>query len=258
MIMTRDSWKALAEEYSAQHIHTCSCRGIGFVRVSAPVGHSLFGKALPCVCRRDMRARERAQALRRESGISDVELSTWTFEMFNSASCRPAEVVEEMTRIKQSCEHYAEKPQGWLLMTGVPGSGKTHLAYAIAATSLRVDRPVYAHPVPDMLDVLRSGYDSGGYDVLLERIKGVELLVLDDLGAQRGTEWEREVLYQIINHRYAKRLGMVVTMNRPVEDLDERLASRLSEGSEAAGGWSRWLRLPCSDYRPHKGWKRRT
>ena len=253
--MSRAVWQQAAEDYSEQHIQTCSCRGIGFVRINAPLGHVLFGKAVPCVCKRDGRMRERAQAMRRESGISDIEMATWTFESFRPGLCQPNNTIDAMKTIKSQCERYAKQPEGWLVLSGPIGCGKTHLAYAIAAESLRADRPVYAHSVPGMLGILRSGYESGGHDVMIARLQDVDLLVLDDLGAQRGTDWERETLYILVNHRYSKRLPMVVTMNHPRSDLDERIASRLAEGSESVRGWTTWLKIPCGDYRPRKGWK---
>jgi len=113
-------------------------------------------------------------------------------------------------------------------------------------------RSVYAHTTPDLLDKLRQGYNDGSYDNWLESLKSVDLLVLDDLGTERATEWAAQALFQIVNHRYSKRLPLVVTTNLSVEDarrMDARLVSRLLEGANQEGGWTRVLTMPCADFR---------
>jgi DNA replication protein DnaC len=86
----------------------------------------------------------------------------------------------------------------------------------------------------------------------MESLKDVGLLVLDDLGTERATEWAAQALFQIVNHRYSKRLPLVVTTNLSVEDarrMDARLVSRLLEGANQEGGWTRVLTMPCADFR---------
>lgn len=253
-----EAWRDEAERYSQRYITVCSCGGAGYVRLNVPLGHRLFGKAVPCVCRRDSIAKQHAQDLRRLSGMSDVEMSQWMFGTFEPRLARTPvgreanKIVEAMRGVKRQCETYAKTPQGWLVLYGVPGTGKTHLAYAIASECLARDVPVYAHSVPEMLEMLRGGYDTGDYARWLAMIQGVDMLVLDDLGAQRETGWSADTLYQIVNHRYSKRLPMVVTTNVDLagSEYDHRIISRLKEGSETAHGWSRWLTLPCGDFRP--------
>jgi DNA replication protein DnaC len=136
------------------------------------------------------------------------------------------------------------------------GSGKSHLAYGIAIACLVASVPVYAATVATLLDTLRAGYDDGSYTELLGITQSVELLVLDDLGAEKATEWAAEKLYQIINERYASRLPMVVTTNHnpltPGGNVDERIVSRLTEGARTGHGWSRIVTLPCGDYRTQR------
>ena len=86
-------------------------------------------------------------------------------------------------------------------------------------------------------------------------LKEVELLVLDDLGAQRDTGWALDTLYQVINFRYVQHLPLVVTTNMDLNKagLDERLVSRLVDGAQAESGFSRRLMMPCADFRVTRG-----
>jgi len=258
----RREQNSAALDFSFEHIHTCCCGGHGFVRVDRPVGHILFGVPIPCICQRDEQARRRAERLRATSGISETEMQEWQFTTFHPELCQSVngdrpQVVQRMAGIKGSCQEYAARPDGWLILQGPPGTGKTHLAYAIAGECLRKGRPAFAHTVPDILQLLRNAYDDEGmFDKALDDLKNVDLLVLDDLGAQRDTSWAMETLYQILNYRYARRLGLVVTTNldlaNATDEIEPRLLSRLREGTQAERGWVRLLSLPCVDFRPYR------
>jgi DNA replication protein DnaC len=129
---------------------------------------------------------------------------------------------------------YAANPEGWLVFHGGYGCGKTHLAAATANTRLAQNRSATFVSVPDLLDHLRSTYAPDSpvtYDQLFEEIRTTPFLVLDDLGTQSATRWAEEKLYQLFNYRYNARLPTVVTTNLNLDDLDPRVASRLSDPS---------------------------
>jgi DNA replication protein DnaC len=86
--------------------------------------------------------------------------------------------------------------------------------------------------VPDLLDHLRSAYAPDSeldYNDFFEGIRQAQLLILDDLGTQISTQWAREKLYQLFNHRYMNRLPTVITTNNSLDEIDGRLASRMSD-----------------------------
>jgi DNA replication protein DnaC len=125
---------------------------------------------------------------------------------------------------------FAQKPQGWLLLRGTYGCGKTHLAAAIANECIARGQPVLFINVPDLLDHLRATFGPSSevsFDQRFEEIRDAPVLVLDDLGTQNTTPWAQEKLYQIFNHRYNAQLPTVVTTNQDLEDIDSRLRSRL-------------------------------
>ncbi|MFD5319377.1 ATP-binding protein [Streptomyces sp. NPDC127098] len=120
-----------------------------------------------------------------------------------------------------------------LLMVGPTGTGKTHEAFgairALAAAGARL--AWQATTAADLYAALRprAGVDT---ERELNAIARCPLLLLDDLGAAKGSEWTEEVTYRVINHRYAEMLPTLVTCNLPIGQLrqavGERVASRLA------------------------------
>ena len=82
-----------------------------------------------------------------------------------------------------------------------------------------------------MLDWLRASYSaySDSYQERFDRIRTVPVLILDDLGAESGTEWAGEKIFQILNYRTVNQLATVITTNAGLSELDGRIASRLSD-----------------------------
>ena len=107
---------------------------------------------------------------------------------------------------------------------------------AIGNYRLAAGEPVLFQVVPDLLDHLRSAYAPGseaGYDELFESVRQAPLLILDDFGTQISTEWAKEKLYQLFNHRYTFHLPTVITTNNSLDEIGGRLASRMSDPQSA-------------------------
>lgn len=121
-----------------------------------------------------------------------------------------------------------------LLLTGRVGRGKTHQAWgalrALAVTGLRGGWQ--AVTAADMYAALRprAGVDS---ETVFQRYARTSVLVLDDVGASKSTEWTEEINYRLVNHRYENELPTLFTSNLPPKDLasmvGDRVASRLIE-----------------------------
>ena len=127
---------------------------------------------------------------------------------------------------------FAKSPEGWLVLIGVTGCGKTHLAAAIANYRLQAGKPVKFEVVPDLLDHLRftfSPESQVSYDQLFEEVKNAPLLILDDFGEQSTTPWAQEKLYQIINYRYNARLATVITTRCSLDEIESPVSSRLAD-----------------------------
>jgi DNA replication protein DnaC len=112
------------------------------------------------------------------------------------------------------------------------GSGKTHLAAAIAHHQQQMGVNVTFVTVPDLLDYLRLTYSPSApvsFDQRFQLVRNAPLLVLDDLGTENATPWAKEKLFQILDHRYVSRLPTVITTAKTVEQIDSRVASRLAD-----------------------------
>jgi len=127
--------------------------------------------------------------------------------------------------------HYARNLNGWLLLQGGYGCGKTHLAASIANFAVDMGVPTLFLTVPDLLDMLRFSFDSEDttFENRFNEIRNASLLVLDDFGTQNTTGWAQEKLFQIVNYRYINKLPLVITTNLGLDDIDARFRSRLSD-----------------------------
>lgn len=207
------------------------CGGIGYLRRDVPIDHPDFGKPIPCECRRTELASRRLDTLK---GISNLNLLTrLMFETFRLDVLGLNYVKQKnLNNAYRDAREFAEKPKGWLLISGGYGCGKTHLAVAIAHYVVNQGNPAFFVLVPDLLDHLRATYNpqaTVSYDQRFDEIRQAPLLILDDLGAHSSTAWAQEKLFQLFNARYNARLPTVVTTNLELEDLDLRLRSRLSD-----------------------------
>jgi DNA replication protein DnaC len=205
------------------------CGGLGYLRVDVPVGHPDFGKIVDCQCRRKQVSQQVHQRLFSLSNLD--QLSNLTFENFEprgriGLSSYQADSIE---LAYNQAHQFAQSLQGWLLLEGHFGSGKTHLAAAIANFVVSLGVPTLFLTVPDLLDTLRFSYDDpeSSFEKRFEEIRQITLLILDDFGTQNATPWAQEKLFQIINYRYINRLPLVVTTNLALEEIEGRIRSRL-------------------------------
>jgi DNA replication protein DnaC len=202
------------------------CKGAGYVRADVPYGHPSFGKPIACECKEAERKTKRRRQLQEMSNLG--AFYDKSFRNFN----RNVNGIQEAF----NCAYeFAQDPNGWLLLIGPNGCGKTHLAAAIANKSLEDGALVLFATVPDLLDHLRAAFaptSNEVYDQLFSRMREAEVLILDDLGAQQSSPWANEKLFQLLNYRYNSRFPTVITANsRGLQGIDERIRSRLTDAS---------------------------
>ena len=188
------------------------------------------GEARPCECRKRKIRRARTRGMQstipeRYRGVS------FDRPPISNMAADPgtAAVVRE---IRDYCENIdAELDEGngvWL--HGSAGTGKTSLAMLISKTALEAGHSVAIYSMPRLLARIRRTYDADsneeGYLAFFDRLTSVDLLHIDDLGAEKRTDWVLEQLYAIVDRRYEERRSIVVTTNLDTDDLREQIGDR--------------------------------
>jgi DNA replication protein DnaC len=186
--------------------------------------------ARPCGCREQRLARVRTR------GVASVIPTRYRGVSFDrppvSDMARDlqtkAAVAEVRSYIDQLDERLDEGRGLWLF--GDTGTGKTTLAMLVSRTAIERGRTVAIYSLPKLLARIRRTYDSepGGdsYLSFFERLTSVDLLHIDDLGAEKRTDWVMEQLYALINERYESQRSIMVTTNLPHEELEDQVGQR--------------------------------
>jgi DNA replication protein DnaC len=192
------------------------CDGTGFVIDEQP------NTATDCTCRplRISRAKARRLEARLPQRYRDV-----AFERFPVTEM-PAPVVATVRRFTRDIHRNLDEGKGlWLF--GDVGTGKTTLAMLVSKAGIAAGRSVAIYSLPRLMNVLREaiGSDDGKLE-LIDRLAAVDLLHLDDVGAENGTDWVLEQLYSIVNTRYEEGRSLVVTSNLDPDALAEQIGHR--------------------------------
>ncbi|MGH3923624.1 MAG: ATP-binding protein [Pseudonocardiaceae bacterium] len=150
----------------------------------------------------------------RDARVTVVEVAAWVNGLIVTASAT------KMTRVQHG---------GSLLLLGPTGTGKTWQAYGVLRAL--ADSGVYCDwtmvTAPDLFASLRprAGVDS---ERVYERYLGAKLLVIDDLGAQKDSEWTEEYLGRLIDARWRDELATLITSNVPATAFSVRFGTRIT------------------------------
>lgn len=120
-----------------------------------------------------------------------------------------------------------------IILEGASGSGKSHLAAGIVkALSMKGYTAIF-QSVPELLARLKATYDKGNNDAgeaeIMDALGECELLVLDDVGAEKPSAWSEERLYLLIDRRYRNKKATIITTNLAVSELDKALGIRATD-----------------------------
>lgn len=166
------------------------------------------------------------------AGLSLPLLREMTFESFDVRSLSlPPDAARNLREAFTTARNFARDPDGWLVLLGGTGSGKTHLAAAIAHEWRAAGRRVEFFFVPDLLDTLRAarGRDDDVAGSAVDWVRTCDHLVLDDLAVHSSTPWAQEKLFQILNYRYNAKLPTVTTIRGSLDDVPDSWASRMCD-----------------------------
>jgi len=199
------------------------CDGSGWI-----VGPEEIARACECRQRRIDRARVsglRGSLPKRYRGVS------FDRPPVSDMARRPG-FAQTVAAIRGLCDGIGEALDAgegaWLM--GDVGTGKTSLAMLLSKAALEAGRSVAIYSMPRLLARIRRTYDTEageeGYLSFFDRLSSVDLLHLDDLGAEKRTDWVLEQLYAIVDRRYEEQRSMVVTTNLDVPALEEQIGER--------------------------------
>jgi len=204
------------------------CDGTGFLHDPAT------NTASDCRCRPQRVSQAKTRSL---SGVIPRKYRGVSFDRSPVTEIAPA-VTAAVRRFANHIEAQLDGGRG-LWFFGSVGTGKTTLAMLVSKHALEAGRSVAIYSLPRLLAEIRTtfGDDAGtSYVDLLDRLQQVDLLHIDDLGAEKTSPWVLEQLYAIVNARYEDQRSIVITTNLErdalAEQINERTVSRLEEMCE--------------------------
>ena len=190
--------------------------------------------ATPCRCRPQQVERRRARSL---SAVIPRKYRGVSFDR-PPVTHLPDPIVRALRGYVRSIETHLDEGDG-LWFEGDVGTGKTTLAMLVSRAALDAGRSVAIYSLPRLLAEIRATFEAdteGSYVDFLERLAAVDLLHVDDVGAEKTSPWVLEQLYAIVNARYEDEKAIVITTNLPQDELADqigfRTVSRLKEMCE--------------------------
>lgn len=178
----------------------------------------------PCRCRPQRIARAKARKL---SAVIPRRYRGASFDRPPVTQIEPT-VVGAVRRYVGDLDANLDAGRGLWLMGDV-GTGKTTLAMLVSRTAIERGRTVAIYSMPRLLSELRTTFDADAetsYLGLLDSLASIDLLHLDDVGAERTSDWVLEQLYSIVNARYEDERAVVITTNKSYEELKEQIGER--------------------------------
>ncbi len=196
--------------------------------------------ARPCGCRERRIAQARTRGVRTVLPTKYQGVSFDRPPVADMARDPQARIAVEAVRqyIAELSGNVAEGRGLWI--EGDVGTGKTTLAMLVSKQAIEAGHSVAIYSLPRLLARIRRTYDGDAgelsYLEFFRRLTSVDLLHIDDLGAEKRSDWVLEQLYAIVDERYASNRSMLVTTNLEVtaleEQIGERTVSRLAEMCE--------------------------
>jgi DNA replication protein DnaC len=186
--------------------------------------------AYDCRCRAQRIAMAKARSL---SAVIPRRYRDVSFDRPPVTEIDP-KIVRATRDFAENIDRHIDAGRGLWFM-GPVGTGKTTLAMLVSKAALRASRSVAIYSLPRLLNEIRDTHRTERSHVdLLDRLTAVDLLHVDDVGAERTTDWVLEELYSIVNARYEDQRSVVITTNildreALCEQITERTVSRLTE-----------------------------
>jgi len=223
--ISEDELEAFQEEWEGvpyKSLFSCpKCKGCGFVHPLKPDGSVDYKQTILCNhpgCYADsFMAYQRGEIIQ-QSGVIGLQQ---TFETFSKTVPGVQKAYTAAQRIAEGLGDFI-----WLLIYGGVGNGKTHLLNSIANRVMERGIPVRLVMMAELLSGLRMAMDTHQVDFKMKELKEVPYLLIDELGLEYGSDWEKEKIEELLASRWANGRFTVVATNRDIEELPARLKSR--------------------------------
>jgi DNA replication protein DnaC len=214
---------ARSEPFREQACPLGVCDGSGWI-----LGPEDVARACDCRAERLNRGRSR--------GISSVIPPRYRGVSFDrppvsdmTRDLQTKSAVSEVRAFVDELDERLDQGRGlWLF--GDTGTGKTTLAMLVSKAALAAGRSVAIYSLPKLLARIRRTYDAepgqDSYLTLFEQLTSVDLLHIDDLGAEKRSDWVLEQLYALVNERYESQRSILVTTNLDEAALEEQIGAR--------------------------------
>lgn len=178
-------------------------------------------KLVRCICSCKLKeieaAKERERAQEREKKrricFAESNMSTWTFE---NDDRRNEKVSDAMARYAEQFPDFRREGKG-LLLYGNVGTGKTYFAACIANRLIDMDYNVLMTNFASLTNKIQGMFE--GKQEFIESLNRYSLLIIDDLGAERNSEYMKEMVFNIIDSRYRSGLPFIITTNLSTDDI---------------------------------------
>jgi DNA replication protein DnaC len=206
---------ARSEPFREQACPLGVCDGSGWILGPEDV-------ARPCECREQRLRRSKSR------GVASVIPAKYRGVSFDRPPVTelPDTAVQEVRRYVRDLDEKLAAGRGLWFMGSV-GTGKTTLAMLVSKITLEEGHSVAIYSMPKLLARIRRTYEAlpgeDSYLAFFERLASVELLHLDDLGAEKQTDWVLEQLYALVNERYEAKRSIMFTTNVESADFEGRL-----------------------------------
>lgn len=130
-------------------------------------------------------------------------------------------------RIKDCIEPVRQTRKG-IYLWGPVGSGKTYAIYAVRQRLHEMGISCRIYSAPEMFDMIRDDYDHKDSFNLERILANRGILIIDDLGAEKASDWVAETMFKIIDKRYREVLPTIITSNLDLGELADRLGDRIT------------------------------
>lgn len=172
----------------------------------------------PCSCLVEFESLEYSQELLKWSNMSHAEWKMYDIKNWKEPAAINFDILKNLITSD-------DLSKNWLFLYGSPGTGKSYAAAIACQIALLQEKSVYFTTVADLLEELRPNeLDITKPKTTLYCAKKTEVLVLDDIGHEKSSEWVRTQLYMIINHRWKNSLCTIFTSNFPIEHLKDTVS----------------------------------